>query len=40
MVQAGDALPVPLGVAVVGTIIVFSLMLAARSLNQRARVRS
>ena len=33
-----DALPVRVGVAVVGTIIIFSLILAARSLNQRVRM--
>ena len=39
-ILSADGLPVRIGVAVVGTVIVFSLMLAARSLNQRARVRS
>jgi D-alanyl-D-alanine carboxypeptidase (penicillin-binding protein 5/6) len=34
-----DALPIRIGVAVVGTVIVFSLMLAARSLNQRVQAR-
>jgi D-alanyl-D-alanine carboxypeptidase (penicillin-binding protein 5/6) len=34
-----DALPVRIGVSVVGTLIVFSLILAARSLNQRAQAR-
>ena len=34
-----DALPVRVGVAVIGSVIVFGLMLAARSLNLRARVR-
>jgi D-alanyl-D-alanine carboxypeptidase (penicillin-binding protein 5/6) len=34
-----DALPVRIGVAVVGTLIVFSLILAARSLNQRVQAR-
>ena len=38
-VQAGNALPVRIGVAVIGTVIVFSLMLAARSLNQRVQAR-
>jgi D-alanyl-D-alanine carboxypeptidase (penicillin-binding protein 5/6) len=38
-IMAGDALPVRIGVAVVGTVIVFSLMLAARSLNQRVQAR-
>ncbi len=35
----GDALPVRVGVAVVGTVIVFSLIMAARSLNQRVQAR-
>ncbi len=35
---AADALPVRVGVAVVGTVIIFSLILAARSLNQRVQV--
>lgn len=39
LILGGDALPVRIGVAVVGTIIVFSLMLAARSLNQRVQAR-
>ncbi len=34
-----DALPVRVGVAVVGTMIIFSLILAARSLNQRVQAR-
>ena len=38
-VLSADALPVRVGVAVIGTVVIFSLMLAARSLNQRARVR-
>jgi D-alanyl-D-alanine carboxypeptidase (penicillin-binding protein 5/6) len=38
-IMAGDGLPVRIGVAVVGTVIVFSLMLAARSLNQRVQAR-
>lgn len=38
-ILTADALPVRVGVAVIGTVIVFSLMLAARSLNLRARVR-
>ncbi len=38
-ILAGDTLPVRIGVAVVGTLIVFSLMLAARSLNQRVQAR-
>ena len=38
-VLSADALPVRVGVAVVGTVIVFSLIMAARSLNQRVRVR-
>ena len=36
---AANALPVRIGVAVIGTVIIFSLMMAARSLNQRARVQ-
>ena len=36
---ADGALPVRVGVSVVGTVIVFSLMLAARSLNQRVQAR-
>ena len=39
-VLSADALPVRVGVAVVGTVIIFSLMMAARSLNQRVRARS
>jgi D-alanyl-D-alanine carboxypeptidase (penicillin-binding protein 5/6) len=38
-ILSADALPIRIGVAVVGTVVVFSLMLAARSLNQRARAR-
>ena len=38
-VLSADALPVRVGVAVIGTVIIFSLMLAARSLNQRVRAR-
>jgi len=38
-ILTGDGLPVRIGVAVVGTVIVFSLMLAARSLNQRVQAR-
>jgi len=38
-ILAGGGLPVRIGVAVVGTVIVFSLMLAARSLNQRVQAR-
>lgn len=34
-----DALPIRVGVAVIGTVVVFGLILAARSLNQRAQVR-
>jgi D-alanyl-D-alanine carboxypeptidase (penicillin-binding protein 5/6) len=36
---SSDALPVRVGVAVVGTVIVFSLIMAARSVNQRAQAR-
>lgn len=35
IVPPADALPVRVGVAVIGTIIVFGLMMAARSLNRR-----
>jgi len=34
-----DAMPVRVGVAVIGTVIIFSLILAARSLNQRVQAR-
>jgi len=37
---SAEALPVRIGVSVVGTLIVFSLIMAARSLNQRAGARS
>ena len=38
-VLTADALPVRIGVAVIGTGVVFSLIMAARSLNQRAGAR-
>ncbi|MFM9034018.1 MAG: D-alanyl-D-alanine carboxypeptidase family protein, partial [Mycobacterium sp.] len=38
-ILTADALPVRIGVAVVGTVVVFSLILAARSLNQRVGAR-
>ena len=38
-ILSAEALPVRIGVAVVGTLIVFSLILAARSLNQRVQAR-
>ncbi len=38
-VLSAEALPVRVGVAVVGTFIIFSLILAARSLNQRVQAR-
>ena len=38
-VLAVDALPVRVGVAVIGTLIVFGLIMAARSLNQRVQAR-
>ncbi len=38
-ILTGDALPVRIGVAVVGTVIVFSCIMAARSLNQRVQAR-
>ncbi len=34
-----DALPVRIGVSVVGTVVIFSLIMAARSLNQRVGAR-
>ena len=36
---SADALPVRIGVAVIGTLIIFSLIGVARSLNQRAQAR-
>lgn len=36
---SADTLPVRVGVAVVGTVIVFSLIMAARSVNQRVGIR-
>lgn len=36
---SADAVPVRVGVAVIGTIVVFSLIMAARSVNQRAHAR-
>ena len=38
-ILSADALPVRIGVSVVGTVIVFSLIMAARSLNQRVGAR-
>ena len=38
-VLSANALPVRVGVAVVGTVVIFSLILAARSLNQRVQAR-
>jgi D-alanyl-D-alanine carboxypeptidase (penicillin-binding protein 5/6) len=35
IVPAADALPVRVGVAVIGTVIVFGLIMAARSMNRR-----
>ena len=37
IVPPADALPVRLGVAVIGTVIVFGLIMVARSMNRRAR---
>ena len=34
-----EAMPIRVGVAVVGTIIIFGLIMAARSLNQRVQAR-
>lgn len=39
LVLSSDGMPVRVGVAVVGTIIIFSLILVARSLNLRAQAR-
>ena len=36
---SGDGLPVRVGVAVVGTVVVFSLIMSARSFNQRVQAR-
>lgn len=38
-VLTADAVPVRVGVAVIGTVIIFALIMAARSLNQRASAR-
>jgi D-alanyl-D-alanine carboxypeptidase (penicillin-binding protein 5/6) len=38
-ILSADALPVRIGVSVVGTVVIFSLILAARSLNQRVGAR-
>lgn len=40
MVPAADALPVRVGVAVIGTVIVFGLIMAARSMNRRPQQES
>ncbi|MCV7199612.1 D-alanyl-D-alanine carboxypeptidase family protein [Mycobacterium angelicum] len=37
LMPSGDALPVRVGVAVIGAVIVFALILAARSMNRRPR---
>lgn len=39
LVPSADALPVRVGVAVIGTIIVFALMIVARSMNRRPQHR-
>lgn len=39
LIPAADALPVRVGVAVIGTIIVFSLIMVARSMNRRPQHR-
>ncbi|OBI07964.1 D-alanyl-D-alanine carboxypeptidase family protein [Mycobacterium scrofulaceum] len=39
LIGSADALPIRVGVAVVGTIIVFSLMMVARSMNRRPQHR-
>lgn len=38
-VLTADAVPVRVGVAVIGTVVVFSLIMAARSVNQRVQLR-
>lgn len=40
VLTTAEALPVRVGVAVIGTLIVFGLIMAARSLNQRVQARS
>ena len=37
LVPAADAVPVRVGVAVVGTVVVFGLILIARAVNRRSR---
>ena len=39
MIPSADALPVRVGVAVIGTVIVFSLIMVARSMNRRPQHR-
>jgi D-alanyl-D-alanine carboxypeptidase (penicillin-binding protein 5/6) len=39
MIPSADALPIRVGVAVIGTIIVFSLIMVARSMNRRPQHR-
>ncbi|BBX65538.1 D-alanyl-D-alanine carboxypeptidase [Mycobacterium saskatchewanense] len=39
LIPSGDAMPVRVGVAVVGTIVVFSLIMVARSMNRRPQHR-
>ena len=39
MLPSADALPVRVGVGVIGTVIVFSLIMAARSMNRRPQHR-
>jgi D-alanyl-D-alanine carboxypeptidase (penicillin-binding protein 5/6) len=35
LIPAADALPVRVGVAVIGTVVVFGLIMVARSMNRR-----
>jgi len=37
LLPPADALPVRVGVAIVGTVIVFTLIMMARQLNRRSR---
>jgi serine-type D-Ala-D-Ala carboxypeptidase (penicillin-binding protein 5/6) len=39
LMSAADALPVRVGVAVIGSIVVFSLIMVARSMNRRPQHR-
>ncbi len=39
LMPSADALPIRVGVAVIGTIIVFALIMVARSMNRRPQHR-